>query len=201
MTAMSTPYRVMYRLGFKPWDNGRIPEPLTALVEGPGALPPGRALDLGCGTGTQSVYLARQGWHVTGIDVVPRAIEEAERRAEAADVYPTFVTGGISRLTELITARDYSLVLDVACFHGLPSRQRYETADQITQVTRSGAIFLLFGFGPGHRGPLPRGIDGDEVMRLFGANWDLLWQRESTDARLPGPLKHAHPTGYCLRKR
>jgi SAM-dependent methyltransferase len=201
MSAMSTPYRVMYRLGFRPWDNGRIPEPLTALVEGPEALPPGRALDLGCGTGTHSVYLARHGWDVTGIDVVPRAITMAGTKAAAAGVHPTFVVGGISHLTELITVRDYALVLDVACFHGLPAGKRHETADQITQVSKSGAVFLLFAFGPGHRGPLPRGIDSEEVMGLFGANWDLLWQRESTDARLPGPLKHARPTGFCLRKR
>ena len=201
MIAMSTPYRLLYRLGFKPWDNGQIPESLVALVEGSGALTPDRALDLGCGTGTQSVYLARHGWHVTGIDVVPRAIAEAKTKAAAAGVHSTFVTGGINHLTELITERDYSLVLDVACFHGLPTAQRQETADQITQVTRSGAVFLLCGFGPGRRGPLPRGINGDEVMRLFGANWELLWQRESTDAQLPGPLKHAHPTAFYLRKR
>ena len=45
---------------------------------------PGRALDLGCGTGTDSIYLAQQGWHVTGIDMVPEALAIARRHAAGA---------------------------------------------------------------------------------------------------------------------
>jgi hypothetical protein len=101
------------------------------------------------------VYLAQHGWDLTGIDMVPRAITEAATKAAAAGVHPTLVVGGISHLTELITVPEYALVLDVACFHGLPAGQRHETAGQITQVTKSGAVFLHFSFGPGHRGPLP----------------------------------------------
>jgi methylase of polypeptide subunit release factors len=53
----------------------------VALVEGPAAPPPGRALDLGCGTGMDSVYLALHGWDVTGVDQVPRAMALAHHRA------------------------------------------------------------------------------------------------------------------------
>jgi len=201
MPSAESAFRVMYRLGFKPWDTGRVPEQLRDLIEGTEALPPGRALDLGCGTGTQTVYLEQHSWRVTGIDIVPRAVEQARRKAEAAAVHPTLVCGDITHLRDLDIGDDYSLVLDLACFHGLPADQRQQTADGVTDVAASAAIFLLFGFGPGRRGPLPSGIDADEVRRLFGRGWDLQWHRESLDARLPGPLRNAHPTCFCLRRR
>jgi predicted TPR repeat methyltransferase len=62
-------YRGAYRLGLKPWDTGVVPPELVALVEGPDALRPGRALDLGCGTGTHVVYLEHRGWLTTGVDL------------------------------------------------------------------------------------------------------------------------------------
>ena len=43
---------------------------------------PCRALELGCGTGTNSVWLAQQGFEVTGIDLAPLAVEQAEQRAQ-----------------------------------------------------------------------------------------------------------------------
>ena len=54
------------------------------MVEGADRLATGRALDLGCGTGTNSIYLAQHGWETTGVDFVPRAIGIAKRKAEAA---------------------------------------------------------------------------------------------------------------------
>jgi SAM-dependent methyltransferase len=74
----------MYRVGFKPWDKEQIPDPVREVVEGPEAPPPGRALDLGCGTGTQSVYLAQHGWDVIGIDFVSRPLAQARGKALAA---------------------------------------------------------------------------------------------------------------------
>ena len=58
---MSLMYRLMYRVGFTPWDTDQVPKELSTLIEGAGALPHGRALDIGCGTGTQAVYMARSG--------------------------------------------------------------------------------------------------------------------------------------------
>ncbi|MFD0629748.1 class I SAM-dependent methyltransferase [Streptomyces sanglieri] len=69
-----------YRDGKPPWDSGITPPELVALIEGPGALMPGRALELGCGTGTNAVYLARHSWRVTAVDLVDRAVRQARRR-------------------------------------------------------------------------------------------------------------------------
>ena len=50
----------MYRVGFAPWDGHPLPQALRDLVEGGAALPAGSALDLGCGTGDNAIYLAQQ---------------------------------------------------------------------------------------------------------------------------------------------
>src|ERR1700730_6361085 len=77
-------YRTAYLLGLKVWDRDVPTADLVQLVEGASA--PGRALDLGCGTGTDSTYLAQHGWDVTGVDMVPEARAIARRRAVAAGV-------------------------------------------------------------------------------------------------------------------
>jgi 2-polyprenyl-3-methyl-5-hydroxy-6-metoxy-1,4-benzoquinol methylase len=81
---MSLVYRIMYRVGFTPWDTREVPPELRALVEGADALDPGSAIDIGCGTGTQSLYLAAHGWRVTGIDDLEQPLRRARARSAAA---------------------------------------------------------------------------------------------------------------------
>jgi 2-polyprenyl-3-methyl-5-hydroxy-6-metoxy-1,4-benzoquinol methylase len=112
-------YRVLYRVGFTPWDQDYIPAELSALVEGQTALAPGRALDIGCGTGTQAVYLAERGWQVTGVDAVERALVRARRRAEEKGVEARWVAGDVVSLSTLGLGDGFSLVHDRGCFHDL----------------------------------------------------------------------------------
>src|SRR6476661_3068686 len=57
------------------------PAPNPVLVEAASLLPPGRALDLACGTGRHALWLAEHGWNVTAVDGSPKAIEILRRRA------------------------------------------------------------------------------------------------------------------------
>src|SRR6186997_2543322 len=59
-----------YRLGLGPRPSDVPDHALVELVEGPARLAPGRALDLGCGTGRNALYLARAGWETVGVDMV-----------------------------------------------------------------------------------------------------------------------------------
>jgi hypothetical protein len=81
-------YSLMYRLCLKPWEFDATPSQLVQVAD---QLPPGRALEFGCGTGRQTVELAQRGWEVTGVDYVRRAIEESRTRAEAAAVEAQFI--------------------------------------------------------------------------------------------------------------
>jgi SAM-dependent methyltransferase len=128
-------YRGAYRLGLTPWDTGVAPPELVALVEGPDALRPGRALDLGCGTGAHAVYLARNGWQTTGVDLVGHAISTARRRAVAAGVDPTLIEGDVTRLTHLGIGDGYDLIFDFGCYHSLyPMAMRDAYARNVTEV-------------------------------------------------------------------
>ena len=80
-------FRVFYGLGFTPWDGHAHSKRLRELIEGTvdtPALPPEAALDVGCGTGDSSVYLAQHGWDVTGVDFVPKALDKARAAFDAA---------------------------------------------------------------------------------------------------------------------
>jgi SAM-dependent methyltransferase len=178
-------FRIAYLVGFKPWDTGVTPPELVEVVEGAQALPPGRALDLGCGTGTNVIYLAQHGWDATGVDLVPRAIEEARRRARRAGVTARFLVGDVTRLSQLGVGIDYTLLLDLGCYHSLPERRRDAYVQGAAEVAAPGALFLLYGFhaGRARRGMRlgPPGIQPGEVAGRFGGRWELERQEEGKD--------------------
>ena len=193
-------YRLLYFLGFTPWDYGHVPPELVELIEGPQALPPGRALDLGCGTGTQAIYLAQHGWQVTAVDYVGRALERARARAAAAGVAPRWIQGDVTRLPTLDIGDGYSLVFDFGCYHGLSAEQRLGYAAGVNAVTASGTTLLVFSFTSGFRGPAPRGVSRDELLGDFGAGWELRSSSPARGLRLPPFLRRANPTWYRLHR-
>src|SRR5437773_2912196 len=91
-------FGVMYRVGFTPWDGHKLPARLTDLIEGDTALPKGKALDVGCGTGETSIYLARHGWAVTAVDFVKVALERARAKTEAAGMSVRFLQADVTQL-------------------------------------------------------------------------------------------------------
>jgi SAM-dependent methyltransferase len=70
-------------------------EPNGALVAEVAYLPPGKALDIGCGEGADAVWLARRGWQVTALDVSNVALERARHHASDAGVEVTWVHAGV----------------------------------------------------------------------------------------------------------
>src|SRR5262249_51359976 len=85
-----------YAKGETPWDTGQPSSELRRVLPEI-SLRPCRALELGCGSGTNAVWLAQQGFDVTAIDLSPLAVERARRRAEAAGARVRFLVADVLR--------------------------------------------------------------------------------------------------------
>lgn len=162
-----------------PWDTEITPPEVVEAITGPNALPPGRALDLGCGTGTNSLYLARHGWQVVGVDFAFTAIHKARRKATKDGLTVEFYAADVTRLDFL--QPPYDLALDIGCFHTLDAEGQVRYRNQLRRLLRPGARFMLYAFGPrqGRLGEM--GVTPEGVQQLFSPDFRLLRVDRGTD--------------------
>jgi 2-polyprenyl-3-methyl-5-hydroxy-6-metoxy-1,4-benzoquinol methylase len=176
MASRHTLFRVFYGLGFTPWDGHAHATSLRELIEGTPdtpALSPGAALDVGCGTGDSSIYLAQHGWHVTGVDFVAKALDKARAKARTAGVSVDFVHADVTHLSQAGIAGGFQLIVDNGCLHGMSDGDRELYVQEITTVAAPGAHLLIVAAPPG--GPVRLlGLDQAEVERRFTPAWTLL---------------------------
>ncbi len=139
-----------------PWDTGISPPELYAFIN---AHAPGRALDLGCGTGTNVITLAQRGWQVAGVDFAIKAIAQACRKTTQANVKADLRVGDVTRLHDV--RGPFDLILDIGCFHGLSQHGMDAYATNIKRLlTPHGTMLLYAQFKQGasqHSGI----VDGD----------------------------------------
>ncbi|HTI75416.1 MAG TPA: methyltransferase domain-containing protein [Mycobacterium sp.] len=166
-------FRTFYRLGFVPWDGHPLAQSLRGLIEGDDALARGTALDLGCGTGDNSIYLAKHGWQVTGVDFVAKAVGKAQAKAAANKVAVTFARADVTRLSSEGVGSDFDLIVDNGCLHGMSADDRDAYVREVTAVAAPDARLLLVEFVPGASYGVP-GIEPAEIQRRFAAGWTLL---------------------------
>jgi SAM-dependent methyltransferase len=166
-------FTAFYRFGFTPWDGHPLPESLRGLVEGVDALPAGTALDLGCGTGDSPIYLARNGWTVTGVDYVAKAVDKARAKAAAAKVTVTFRQADVTRLSSEGVGSGFDLIVDSGCLHGMSAEDRDAYVREVTAVAAPDARLLIVAFVPGSSFGVP-GIEPAEVADRFAAGWTSL---------------------------
>jgi SAM-dependent methyltransferase len=159
-------FTLYYWFARPPWDTNLTPPELVDLIANQ-KLPAGRALDLGCGTGTNVVYLAKHGWEVTGVDFVGKAIAAARRKARAAGVTAQFFQGDVTRLDFLTPGFDFTL--DLGCLHSLPAGHRLAYVSGLARLLRPGAVFLCYAFKP--ESPMG-GVAVEEMLRLFGESFE-----------------------------
>jgi cyclopropane fatty-acyl-phospholipid synthase-like methyltransferase len=191
-------YDGIYRRGAR-WDTGSsISTEIQEIIAGTHALPAGRALDLGCGTGAVAIYLAQHGWQTIGIDFSSVAIQEARDKANSITGL-TFIQGDVTRLTNLGVQGPFDFVLDIGCFHGVPFNRRQAYVHGVVQVTRPGAIFLLWAYSSNHRFRAPGApfMTKTEIQDRFSADFtvDILRQHDSAAEG------HWEATLYALHRR
>lgn len=182
--------------------------PHPALLGEIGAIPPGTALDAGCGAGAAAVLLARQGWQVTAADIASRAIAQARQRAAAADVAES-VTWVEADLTTWQPDTMFDLV---TTFYAHPTIPMLDFYRRIAAWVAPGGSLLIVGHQrppdvegdhgacPGgdhlHHGPRPpaaASVTVPEVVELLdSARWEILTAQEQVR---PAP-SHGHGAAH-----
>lgn len=160
-------FALWYLLFKPPWDSG-IPAP--ELVRTIADRPPGRALDLGCGTGTNVRYLAEHGWQATGIDFAPSAIAKARRKL--GHLSATLLVGDVTQLEKLPLPGPFDLALDMGCFHSLTDGGRRRYAAGLKHWMAPGSLYLLYAWQPDPARNL-WGITREEMVSWFADGFHL----------------------------
>ena len=104
------------------------------------------ALDLGCGTGVKSIYLAKKGRFkkVVGVDISPTAINYARKNADKENLQDKveFVTGDVTDLTFLRNQK-FNFVLEWAVLHGIDKNEWDKYIREIAKHTKEAGKLLL----------------------------------------------------------
>lgn len=128
-----------------PWHRDEPDEFLVEVIKKRGK--PGNALDLGCGTGSYSVYLAKHGYAVTGLDLFPRALEMGEQQARSGNVQVKWVQ---SDLFDWQPGRKFDFILDSGCLHSLVGGNLGRYKERILSWLAPGGDYVLGHWGKKH---------------------------------------------------
>lgn len=197
-------YDAFYRRG-APWEIGPRSE-LVELVRS-GRLSPDerpRAVDLGCGSGANPVFLAQSGFDVTGVDFSPVGLSKARDAAAETGVQATcrFVEGDLTADAGGITG-PFDLIVDYGTLDDLRGRGRDAMTRLVHDLSAPGTMFLLWCFqspreelpwisfsGPSRLAP---GLLPGEQEERFGDAFDI--------EKLPEPRPEDHAACYLLTRR
>ena len=166
-------------LGNPPWDTGISPPELTEYIE---ENKPGRALDLGCGTGTNAITLAEHGWETTGVDFSMRAIRIARQKSEKVGVKIRFYKDEVSKLKSI--DGKFDLILDIGCFHSLSKNDKNRYIERLPRLLNKGGDYLVYGWYKenNHSGT---GID-DSDLKVLSSHLTQIYKKDSTEeGKLP----------------
>ena len=171
-----------YRSGQTPWDTGITPPEVKSFwEEQPTPVAGALAFDIGCGTGLNTLYLAKQGLRAIGFDLSGQALQRAQQRLTVGDSRTRFRMGGqaffvqadVSKLPLDILGAVYAL--DIGCLHSLPDELRPAYAEGVYRGLATGSYFHLYVFDRREsEGPGARGMYEGEVAALFDGKLEVV---------------------------
>ncbi len=134
-------FLLSYLSGKSPWDTGITPPEVFVFLKDN---PPGRMLDLGCGTGTNVITLAEHGWQAEGIDYVARAVRMARKEAKknGLENKVKFRVGDV--LSPELFRGEYDLILDMGCFHNISPDNVDRYLENVFSHLEVGGSLLLY---------------------------------------------------------
>jgi cyclopropane fatty-acyl-phospholipid synthase-like methyltransferase len=156
--------------GTPPWDIGR-PQPEVVRLEEAGEIV-GRVIDLGCGTGENSCYLAGRGHEVLGVDLAPTAIARARAKAHERGLQVEFHLE--DTLSLAVPRSRFDCAIDCGLFHTFTDADRVRYAASAHRVLRAGGRLFVLCFSehePNWGGP--RRVSQPEIYAAFADGWSV----------------------------
>jgi len=178
-------------------------QPNGALVTETADLPPGRALDVGCGEGADAIWLARRGWQVTGLDISQVALDRGAAEALRGSVQVDWVCGDLA--TAQLPPGGYDLVS--LQYPALPSASAQESIAALLAAVAPGGTLVVVGhtdvdsdLARSHGFEPADYVQPDDVVARLSAGWEVeVLETRERDAR-PGVSAH-HTRDLVLRAR
>jgi methyl halide transferase len=165
-----------YQSGDVPWDTGYPSTELIQTIEEEG-ISPSRALELGCGTGTNSIWLAQQGFNVTAVDISPLALEQARHKAESANVHVSFLEVDVLNPPPL--EAPFPFFFDRGCYHVVRRIDVDRFLSTMERISEPGTIGLvLTGNAKEKYEPGPPVVREQEIRQELGRVFDIVRLRE-----------------------
>ena len=191
------------------WTLEEPPEELKKLVES-SVIPPGKALDIGCGEGFYSIYLALKGFDVFGIDLSEHAIKLAIRNGEQASVNVRFQAMDIADLSKMDACFDF--ILEWSILHHIEPGLRSDYVRNIASLVNKNGRYLSVCFndesqdtqGKKHKFSIsPVGTklyytSQEQIKELFEQHFDVVELRLT---KILGRFGQEHTANYCLMKK
>ncbi|OGO14310.1 MAG: hypothetical protein A2Y53_05805 [Chloroflexi bacterium RBG_16_47_49] len=157
------------------WDTGISPPELLSFIA---THTPGRALDVGCGTGTNVITLAKSGWQVTGVDFAPRAIQIAKNKSQQNRVEVNIRQDDVTRLVSL--SDRFELILDIGCFHSQSLKDHSKYIANIDRLLSDNGTYLLYVFFKDQVGDMGPGVTEGDIIQLSHV-FKLIQRKDSTE--------------------
>ncbi len=167
-------FQKRYASGDTPWDIGKPDVNLIQTVTS-GPIEPCKALDIGCGTGDNSIWLAQHNFQVTGIDASETAIQRAREKALQANVRCSFLV--MDFLTGKIAGGPFGFAFDRGCFHSLHSdEERHRFAENVAaHLQKEGLWLSIVGNADDQRpGPGPPRRSARDIVNAVEPSFEIL---------------------------
>lgn len=167
----SAEFDTAYKQPITPWGDTRIPREIIALLANHS---PRRALELGCGLGRFSRYVAQQGVNTTGVDFSPVAISKARARVAKDPVKPDFVVGDVTNLDNV--AGPFDVAFDVGCFHCLDAKEQRQYASELMRLLAPSGVLLIWALDDS---PSGMQLSVPAVEAVFAGKFQFIEGRKS----------------------
>ena len=151
------------------WELGK-PRPLMVEYMEKGLLPKGKTLDLCCGAGTNSIYLAQNGQDVTAIDISKTALAIARKNARQAKLNINFLSESFVDLS--FDDGKFDFVFDMGCFHHVAVGERSKFITSVHRVLKENGAYMLTCFSY-KNGPGWNHFTRQQITDLFSGHFEL----------------------------